>query len=128
MSAFGGTTRLGKALRTCAVSVALTGSFAIAGVRAGESPVIAPSSSVAADAGTPAPEEAGRPVCARVGTRSEGWAWPSGRFIHWAKCKGMVPKCHAAKDGKDGRDVEGWYANGALIAPARCSESGKKQR
>jgi hypothetical protein len=40
----------------------------------------------------------------------------------------MVPKCHAAKDGKDGRDVEGWYANGALIAPARCSESGKKQR
>jgi hypothetical protein len=77
------------------------------------------------DGGTPArvdasapSQETGRPVCTRVGTRSEGWAWPSGRFIHWAKCKGVVPTCHPV-DAK--HDVEGWYARGGLIAAARCA-------
>jgi hypothetical protein len=60
----------------------------------------------------------GRPVCTRVGTRSEGWAWPDGRFIHWAKCKGVVPQCHQV--GPD-HATEGWYANGVLIAAADCS-------
>jgi hypothetical protein len=66
----------------------------------------------APDAGAPA----GRPVCVRVGTRSEGWAWPDGRFIHWAKCKGVVPTCQSGSDG------EGWYARGAFIAAARCQK------
>lgn len=70
------------------------------------------------DASAPV-QESGRPVCSRVGTRSEGWAWPSGRFIHWAKCKGVVPICHAV-DGKHA--VEGWYAKGTLIAAARCAK------
>jgi hypothetical protein len=68
------------------------------------------------DASAPV-QELGHPVCIRVGTRSEGWAWPSGRFIHWGKCKGVVPTCHAV----DARHaVEGWYAKGGLIAAARC--------
>ncbi len=66
----------------------------------------------------PATEETGRPICVRVGTRSEGWAWPSGRFIHWAKCKGAVPRCYRAGPG---RDVEGWYAGRTLIAPDHCA-------
>jgi hypothetical protein len=70
----------------------------------------------AADAGMPSATETGRPICVRVGTRSDGWAWPSGEFIHWAKCKGVVPKCRAAT----GDAVEGWYAHGALIVPAPC--------
>lgn len=69
--------------------------------------------------------DTGRPVCVRIGTRSEGWAWPSGRFIHWAKCKGVLPKCRVAGAG---RKVEGWYAGGALIAPDRCSEPAGKRR
>jgi hypothetical protein len=61
------------------------------------------------------------PVCTRVGTRSEGWAWPDGRFIRWAKCKGVVPKCHTA----DARHkVEGWYAGRALITRALCPTGG----
>jgi len=59
--------------------------------------------------------EGGRPVCVRVGTRSEGWAWPSGHFIHWAKCKGVTPRCDP--HGKEGA---GWYARGALIANDAC--------
>lgn len=65
----------------------------------------------------------GAPVCVHVGTRSEGWAWPGGRFIHWAKCKGVVPACLV--DGKKG---EGWYAHGALIAPAACGGGGSGTR
>jgi hypothetical protein len=64
----------------------------------------------------------GRPVCTRVGTRSEGWAWPDGRFIHWAKCKGVVPQCHRVGPG---HATEGWYANGVLIAAADCSETAR---
>lgn len=77
------------------------------------------------DAGVATASESGRPICIRVGTRSEGWAWPSGRFIHWAKCKGVVPKCKAAGAG---REVEGWYAGATLIAPARCAEGVRKHR
>ncbi len=79
----------------------------------------------AADGGLPAPGATGRPVCVRVGTRSEGWAWPNGRFIHWAKCKGVVPLCQTAGPG---HDVEGWYAHGVLIAPDRCGKSGGQHR
>lgn len=67
----------------------------------------------------------GRPKCVRVGTRSEGWAWPSGKFIRWAKCKGVTPKCHIAGAG---RKDEGWYARTTFIAPDRCSERGDKER
>lgn len=61
--------------------------------------------------------EKGHPICTRVGTRSEGWAWPSGRFLHWAKCKGVVPRCHAVDAG---HATEGWYAVDTLIAAAHC--------
>jgi hypothetical protein len=64
------------------------------------------------------PEETGPPICVRVGTRSEGWAWPSGRFIRWAKCKGLVPKCEAPRAK---HAVGGWYAGGILIVPAHCA-------
>jgi len=67
----------------------------------------------------------GRPKCVRVGTRSEGWAWPSGRFIRWSKCKGVTPRCHVADAG---RREEGWYAGTTFIAPDHCSERGAKQR
>jgi hypothetical protein len=80
----------------------------------------------ARDGGVSTPAAAtGRPVCVRTGTRSEGWAWPSGRFIHWAKCKGVVPKCQAAGPGAK---AEGWYANGVLIAADHCSKSIRKHR
>ncbi len=81
--------------------------------------------SQAPDGGVIPAAATGRPVCVRVGTRSEGWAWPSGRFIHWAKCKGVVPKCQAA--GPE-HDVEGWYGSDALIAPDACAHSGQKHR
>ena len=71
------------------------------------------------------PDRTGRPVCVHVGTRSEGWAWPSGRFIRWARCKGVVPVCRAAGPK---RAVEGWYANGVLIAPDMCAKGGGKHR
>jgi hypothetical protein len=74
--------------------------------------------SPSADGGAPSTGETRRPVCVRVGTRSEGWAWPNGGFIHWAKCKGVVPKCRPAAGDK----VEGWYGNGVLIAPDRCAK------
>jgi hypothetical protein len=116
-----------KTLRACAVLVlaaALPGGFAVAGA-SGSSNHQA-QSSAATDAGAaPAPEETGRPICVRVGTRSEGWVWPSGRFIHWAKCKGVVPQCHAAGAA---HEVEGWYAGATLVAPAHCSESGRKHQ
>ena len=59
--------------------------------------------------------QAGRPVCTRVGTRSEGWAWPDGRFILWSQCKGKKVQCVHV-----GTDREGWYASDSLIATARC--------
>jgi hypothetical protein len=65
------------------------------------------------------------PVCVRVGTRSEGWAWPNGEFIHWAKCKGVIPKCYPA-GGQ--HEVEGWYANGVLVVAARCADADRKSR
>jgi len=117
---------LAKTLRACAVLVlaaALPGGFAVARAAGGSSHWA--QSFAATDAGAPAAEETGRPICVRVGTRSEGWAWPSGRFIHWAKCKGVVPQCHAAGAA---HEVEGWYAGATLIAPAHCSESGRKHR
>jgi hypothetical protein len=70
--------------------------------------------------GAGAAAQLGRPVCVRVGTRSEGWAWPGGRFIRWAKCKGVTPKCLRPTDDRE----EGWYANQKLIVKARCSEGG----
>jgi hypothetical protein len=86
-----------------------------------------------ADAGTARPDDgaarppdaSGRPICVRAGTRSEGWAWPSGRFIRWSKCKGVVPRCQPAGGSKD---VEGWYAKGLLIAPDRCMKSRRTRR
>ena len=87
--------------------------------------VVLGGAALADESNAPAASENGQPVCVRVGTRSEGWAWPSGRFIHWAKCKGVVPKCHAAGAG---HDVEGWYAGVTLIAPARCTASARKHR
>jgi hypothetical protein len=76
-----------------------------------------------ADGKSPAAGEAGPPVCVRIGTRSEGWAWPSGHFIHWAKCKGVRPKCEVPGEGLD---VEGWYGGGVLIVPAHCAAAAKK--
>jgi hypothetical protein len=84
---------------------------------------VAPDPPAALASATAAPGKTGRPICVRVGTRSEGWAWPNGRFIHWAKCKGVVPACDAA--GKDG---EGWYAQGSLIAKDPCPAAGDKGR
>jgi len=57
----------------------------------------------------------GCPICVRIGTRSEGWAWPSGHFIRWAKCEGVIPECMYI-----GTDKEGWYAKGQLIALDSC--------
>ena len=123
MSIFQGRQWLTKAARDWALLVAaawLVGTFALAGAAAADKPTATP----VPDAGIPAAGEGGRPpVCVRVGTRSEGWAWPSGRFIHWAKCKGVVPQCKAAGAG---HEVEGWYAGATLIAPARCAESVRK--
>jgi len=115
---------LAKALRACAVLVVLT-ELMMADAAAADKPMLRTGPLLAVDAGTPVPQETGRPVCVRVGTRSEGWAWPSGRFIHWAKCKGVVPKCHAVGDGYE---VEGWYASGALVATAHCTEGNQKLR
>jgi hypothetical protein len=92
---------------------------------AGSAGPVLPALARAADGGVPAAASTGRPICVRVGTRSEGWAWPSGRFIHWAKCRGVVPECRA---GGSGSEVEGWYANGVLIAPDRCHKGSGKQR
>jgi hypothetical protein len=134
VSAFGERSRPAKAPRACAVLVvaaALTGMFAAAGATALDAPPSQAGSSAAADAGTPASEETGRPICVHVGTRSEGWAWPSGRFIHWAKCKGVVPKCQAVGAGNEHEDhdnTEGWYAADTLIVPADCSASDRKRR
>jgi len=55
-----------------------------------------------------------RPLCVRGGTRSEGWAWPDGRFIRWARCKGQSPRCEQGPAG------HGWYAAGAFIVAATC--------
>ena len=55
------------------------------------------------------------PICVKQGTRSEGWSWPSGKFIRWGKCKGVVPTCD--RKGKEG---EGWYDRAGLIANATC--------
>jgi len=68
----------------------------------------------------PAREKEAAPVCARVGTRSEGWAWPDGRFIHWAHCKGQTAQC---RDGGQGR---GWYARSELIVAAPCEPKTKE--
>ena len=57
------------------------------------------------------------PVCVKQGTRSEGWAWPDGKFIRWGKCKGVVPVCKPDGQGKEG---EGWYDRAGLIANASC--------
>ena len=117
---------MARRLRACAVLVvaaAPTGGSAAA--RASGDSNHRAQSFAATEAGTPVPEETGRPICVRVGTRSEGWAWPSGRFIHWAKCKGVVPQCHAAGAA---HEVEGWYAGATIIAPAHCSEIGRKRQ
>ncbi len=58
----------------------------------------------------------GAPVCVRIGTRSEGWSWPDGHFIHWAKCAGKTPACLYART-----DQEGYYVGDGLIALAPCS-------
>lgn len=117
---------LTKAARGWAILVAaawLVGIVAAAGAAAEGTPIATPGP----DAGALAAGENGRPVCTRVGTRSEGWAWPNGRFIHWAKCKGVVPKCKAAGVSHEREpEVEGWYAGATLIAPARCAESVRK--
>ena len=70
------------------------------------------------------PAGTGRPVCVHVGTRSEGWAWPNGRFIGWAKCAGVIPECKPAGP----RGGEGWYANGALIGADECTKPGDTYR
>jgi hypothetical protein len=118
--ALGRSLLLAKALRACAVpmvAAAIMGTVAAAGATSPRGSRQQDRPSAATDAGAPVPEESGRPICVRVGTRSEGWAWPSGRFIHWAKCKGVVPKCQAESAG---HEVEGWYAGGALIVAAHC--------
>jgi hypothetical protein len=65
-----------------------------------------------------ASSRAGKPVCVPQGMRSEGWAWPDGTLIHWAKCKGVVPVCRTS--GAEGED---WYAWDAFIARAACAKA-----
>ena len=57
----------------------------------------------------------GPPRCVRVGTRSEGWGWPDGEFIRWAKCRGRTARCRFA-----GTAQEGWYDGNDLIARGKC--------
>jgi hypothetical protein len=64
--------------------------------------------------GAPMADAAEKPICVRAGTRSEGWGYPDGRFIRWAKCKKVTPTCDRGKEG------EGWYDRGALIVAGRC--------
>jgi hypothetical protein len=68
----------------------------------------------AAAAAAPAGPSA-KPVCVRVGTRSEGWGYADGRFIRWARCKGVTPTCDPA--GKEGA---GWYDKTGLIVAGGC--------
>ncbi len=69
--------------------------------------------------GRPPPgDNSGRPTCVRIGTRSEGWAWPNGTLIHWAKCRGVAPTCYKVDST---HQVEGWYATGSFISAATCA-------
>lgn len=62
-----------------------------------------------------------KPVCANVGSRSEGWTWEDGSgFIGWTQCKGVTAVCKAI-----GTRSEGWYRSddGRLIKYDNCGKT-----
>jgi hypothetical protein len=106
----------GAGRRKIAAVILMAGVFMLAG-RSGRSDACSGALPAAAVVTAARTTPGGAPVCVQVGTRSEGWAWPDGRFIRWAKCKGVTPTCKTEGQGKEG---EGWYDGTGLIANASC--------